>query len=109
MRLSKRRLTEDVEKERKILEESEQKNVDLRLLLKTLRGITEIKELTPELVNALIQRIEVHNKEKIDGHKHVQVDIYFTALGMIDIPTEKEIEAVIKEIQQDTQKSRLSA
>ncbi len=104
-----KKLTEDVEKERKILEESEQKNVDLRLLLKTLRGITEIKELTPELVNALIQRIEVHNKEKIDGHKHVQVDIYFTALGMIDIPTEKEIEAVIKEIQQDTQKSRLSA
>lgn len=104
-----KKLAEDLERDRKILEESEQKNVDLRLLLKTLRDITDVKELTPELVNALIQRIEVHSMEKIDGHKHVQVDIYFTAVGMIDIPTEKEIEAVIKEIQQHTRKTRHSA
>lgn len=56
---------------------------ELRLLLRTLRELTDVKELTSTLVNALIQRIEVHN--------YVKVDIYFTAVGMIDIPTEEEI------------------
>lgn len=37
------------------------------------------------------QWIEVHNNDKTSGHCCVKVDIYFTAVGMIDIPTEKEI------------------
>lgn len=68
------------------LEKAEQQNVDMRLLLKTLRELTDFRELTPTIVNSLIQRIEVHNNDKYDGHCHVKVDIYFTAVGMIDIP-----------------------
>ena len=49
-----------------------QKNtVDLRMLLKGLREFTELRSLTPELVNTLIRRIEIHNAEKIDGKRHV--------------------------------------
>ena len=33
-------------------------------MLRTLREITEIKELIPTLVNSLIERIEVHNNDK---------------------------------------------
>ena len=33
---------------------------------------------------------------KYDGHCHVKVDIYFTAMGMMDIPTENEIRAMLK-------------
>lgn len=50
--------------------------------------MTEINELTPTLVNSLIERIEVHNNDKSSGHCYVKVDIYFTAVGMIDIPDE---------------------
>lgn len=92
-------LVKIISKEEKELAEAEQKSVDLRLLLKTLREITDFKELTPTIVNSLIQRIEVHNNDKYDGHCHVKVDIYFTAIGMIDIPTEKEIAKMIDEIQ----------
>lgn len=96
-------LTEEVEQSQKTLEESEQQTVDLRLMLRTLRELTDVKELTPTLVNSLIQRIEVHNNDKSSGYCYVKVDIYFTAVGMIDIPTEKEIQAMIKEIQENPQ------
>ena len=56
------------------------------------------KELTPEIVNRLIRRIEVHNSEKIDGRKRVKLDVYFTAVGLIDIPDENELREMMEEI-----------
>ena len=96
-------LIEEVEQSQKTLAESEQQTVDLRLMLRTLRELTDVKELTPTLVNSLIERIEVHNNDKSSGHCYVKVDIYFTAVGMIDIPTEQEIQAMIKEIRENPQ------
>ncbi len=75
----------------------------MRLLLKTLRELTDFKELTPTIVNSLIQRIEVHNNDKSSGHCYVKVDIYFTAVGMIEIPDEKEISEIISKIQENPQ------
>ena len=83
------------------LHEMEKERVDLRMLLKGLREFTEIRELTPELVNTLIQRIEIHNSDRSSGHVRVKVDIYFTAVGMIDLPTEEELTALIAEIQEN--------
>lgn len=74
--------------------------------LKTLRDMTEINELTPTLVNSLIERIEVHNNDKSSGHCYVKVDIYFAAVGMIDIPTENEILATMEEIRENPQNFR---
>ena len=96
-------LTQEVEENRQTLQDAEQQIVDLRLVLRTLREMTDIKELTPTLVNSLIERIEVHNSDKSSGHCHVKVDIYFTAVGMIDIPTEKEILATMEEIRNNPQ------
>ena len=64
--------------------------------------------LTPTLVNSLIERIEVHN-DKSSGHCYAKVDIYFTAVGMIDIPTEQEILATLKEIRENPQDFRFVA
>ena len=75
----------------------------MRLLLKTLRKITDFRELTPTIVNSLIQRIEVHNNDKQDGHCYVKVDNYFTAVGIMDIPDEKEILDIINKIQENPQ------
>ena len=96
-------LTQEVEENCQTLQNAEQRVVDLRLVLRTLREMTDMKELTPTLVNSLIERIEVHNSDKSSGHSHVKVDIYFTAVGMIDIPTEKEILATMEEIQNNPQ------
>ena len=96
-------LTQEVADNQQTLQNAEQQVVDLRLVLRTLREMTDIQELTPTLVNSLIERIEVHNNDKYDGHCHVMVDIYFTAVGMIDIPTEKEIQAMMEEIRNNPQ------
>lgn len=79
------------------------------MVLRTLREMTDIQELTPTLVNSLIERIEVHNNDKYDGHCHVKVDIYFTAVGMIDIPTGKEILAMMEEIRENPQNFKFVA
>lgn len=61
--------------------------------------MTDVKELTPALANSLIERIEVHNNDKYDDHCHVN----FTAVGIIDIPTEKEIRAMMEEMWKNPQ------
>ena len=99
----------EVSDSQKTLEEAKQKVTDLRLFLRTLREMTEIKELTPTLVNSLIERIEVYNNNKSSGHCYVKVNIYFTAVGMIDIPTEKEILAMMEEIRENPQEFRFVA
>lgn len=97
-------LIAEVAENQQTLQNAEQQAVDLRLVLRPLREMTDIWELTPTLGNSLIERIEVHNN-KYDGHCHVKVDVYFTAVGMIDIPIEKEILAMMKEIRENPQSS----
>ena len=91
-------LVEETKKLERALEQAEQDKVDLRVFLETIRKCTDMKELTPALVNRLIQRIEVHNSEKVDGRKRVKLDVYFTAAGLIDIPDEKELREMMEEI-----------
>lgn len=92
---------------KKKLLDAEQAKVDLRLLMKALRDYTDIRQLTPEIVNALIRRIEVHSKDK--ETKKVKVDIYFTAVGLFSVPTEKEMQAAMEEIRQNPQQFKFSA
>lgn len=53
------------------------------------------------MVNSIIDRIEVHNNDKSSGHCYVKVDIYFTAVGMITIPTAEEMRAIYEEMQKN--------
>ena len=92
-------LVTETAKAEEFLKTMEQDKVDLRAFLETIRQCTDIKELTPTIVNRLIRRIEVHNSEKIDGRKQVRLDVYFTAVGLIDIPGEKELIEMMREIQ----------
>ncbi len=91
------------------LKSAEQKSADLRLLLRTFREMTDIQELTPTLVNSLIERIEVHNNDKSSGHCFVKVDIYFTGVGMICIPTEEELISMMEEARKNPQEYRIVA
>lgn len=79
----------------KQLAKAEQNAVDVRMLLKGFRKYSEMRELTPEIVNMMIQRIEVHNNDKYDGHCHVKVDIYFTGVGLFERPTEQELQTLV--------------
>lgn len=41
--------------------------------------------------------------------RYVKVDIYFTAIGLIDIPTEDEIKSLMAKIKANPQEYRLTA
>ena len=90
-----------VEHDEQKVRKAEQEKVDLKVFLEAIRECTDLKELTPTIVNTLIKRIDVHNSEKDEnGVKHVPIDISFTAVGIINIPTEKELIAAMEEIRE---------
>ena len=78
---------------------TEQEKVDLKVFLEAIRECTDLKELTLTIVNALIKRIDVHKSQKDEnGVKRVLIDISFTAVGIINIPTENELIAAMEKI-----------
>lgn len=87
-------LLQSVSTKEKELAELERESVDIRLLLAGLREYSSMETLTPEVVNKIIKRIEVHNSEMLNGHKRVGIDIYFTGVGLVDLATIKEMLAI---------------
>lgn len=72
----------------------------MKMLYQGLMEFTEMKQLTPTVVNKLIKRIEIDNNEKKHSHKNVKVDIYFTAVGLFDIPTEQQLIDTMERVKQ---------
>ena len=91
-------LTKFVETHEEDLNAIEDNNEGLRRLLIGLRECLAIEELTPTIVNTLIDRIEVHEAEIINGRKNIRVDIFYSAVGLIRIPTDAEISKIIREL-----------
>ena len=56
------------------LERAEQQNIEMQLLPKTFRELTDFRELTPTIITSPIQRIETHNNDKYNGHFPVQTE-----------------------------------
>lgn len=79
--------------------ELERETVDVRLLLTGLREYSSMETLTPEVVNKIIKRVEIHNSELVNGHKQVKVDIHFTGAGLIDLTAIREMLAIAEAAQ----------
>ena len=74
------------------LASAEQDNVDLRAFLSIIRKCTDLQELTPELVNRLITKIEVFASTKDEnGKKHVPIKVHFIGVGILEIPDTQTI------------------
>ncbi len=91
-------LREGLTKIEQSIDTAQTEKVDMKRFLETIRECTDLKELTPSIVNTLIKRIEVHNSIVVDGVKRVPIDIHFTAVGLISLPDEKELLELIEEI-----------
>ena len=52
---------------------------------------------------------QIHYNDRSSGHCYVKVDIYFTAIGLIDIPAEDEIKSLMAKIKANPQEYRLTA
>lgn len=72
------------------IENGEQKIYDLDLFLANVRKYTDPPELTAEILNDLIDKIIVHAPDKSSGHRKQKIEIYYKAVGVINIPNVDE-------------------
>lgn len=54
--------------------------------LRTVKKYTEIDELTPTIVNELIEKIVVHQAQGTGKNKTQQLEIYYNFVGVLDMP-----------------------
>ena len=86
-------LKEKINKLATTIDKTKQEEINLTAFIDKVKKYTEIKELTSEIVNELIDKIYVYEKTKLNGKKYQQIDIYYAGVGIIGIPlTESEFE-----------------
>ena len=79
------------------LDETKQKTDELEKFISKVKKITEIKELTPELVHEFISKIVVHAPYRKDKRRHQAIDIYYNGVGIVYIPEPEESEMMFQE------------
>ena len=62
------------------------KSVTFDMFTASVRKYTRARKLTPRMLNELIEKIEVHQSEKIDGKTVQQLTIHYNCIGNIEIP-----------------------
>lgn len=62
-----------------------------------VKRYTEIKELTPAIVNEFINYIMVSKKQVIDGKTVYPIDLYYNGVGIITAPSTEEYEKMFQE------------
>ena len=67
------------------------KTVNTDMFISTVRKYTRAKKLTERMLVELIDRIEVHQSEKVDGVFQQKLTIYYNCIGAIEIPDELAI------------------
>ena len=75
-----------IEQLSKDIENTEKKDTDITQFISNVKKYTEITELTPEILNELIEKIVIHQTEKINGKKVQEIDIYYRGIGIIYFP-----------------------
>ncbi|MCQ2287296.1 MAG: DUF4368 domain-containing protein [Bacteroidales bacterium] len=71
-----------------LIEEANNKMASTDHFLEVVKNLSELKELTHEVVRELIEKVVIHKTERVNGKKTVKIDIYYNGLGKIDLPIE---------------------
>ncbi len=80
------------------LDTTKQQELDVTSFVSKVKQYTEISELTPEIINELIDKIYVYQSEKVNGKPTQQIHIYYNGIGIINIPlNEYELENAFQE------------
>ena len=77
-----------------LIENSDTQTKDLKQLLANVRKYTDPQELAAQMVNDLVDKIIVHAPDKSSGHRKQKIEIYYNAVGIIDLPTIKEDDCI---------------
>lgn len=74
------------------LETAKVQTTDLQRFIDRAKQVTQLTELTPEIVHEFVEKIVVHKPEKIDGERRQQVDIYYNGVGIVRESSPEEME-----------------
>ncbi len=87
-------LTARIRELQEILMKAKEQSDNVTRFMRIVRKYTEITELTPEIVRDFIEKVIVHEKEKIDGGKRTQaVEIIYNCVGMISDFAQEDVAA----------------
>ena len=78
-----------------MIENGEEELKDLKQFLANVRKYTDPEELTAEMLNDLVDKILVHAPDKSSGHRKQKIEIYYNAVGIINLPTAKEDDCIV--------------
>ncbi len=67
------------------------KTANSDVFLASVRKYTRARKLTKRMVNELIEKIEIHQSEKINGITVQKITIHYNCIGDITIPDLKKI------------------
>lgn len=79
------------------IETQDDKVANVSAFVEKVRRYTEIKELTPAIVNEFIGYIMVSKKQLIDDKTIHPIDIYYNGVGIINAPSAEEYEEMFQE------------
>ena len=82
--------------------ESDTETTNVAKLIAVTKKYTCIDELTPEVLNAFVDKIIVHEREKKGGRRTQEIDIYYSYVGIVDIPTDEEMRELEQQYMQRT-------
>jgi hypothetical protein len=66
--------------------------------IELVRRHTEFDELTPQMLNEFVNRIEVYEAEKVDGQRTQRVDVHLSYIGRFELPAEEKAPPTPEEI-----------
>ena len=88
-----------IEQLSKDIENTEKKDTDITQFISNVKKYTEITELSAEILNELIEKIVIHQQEKVNSKKVQEIDIYYRGVGIISFPVStQDIEITINKI-----------
>lgn len=86
-----RRLKLQISELQKEVKKERRHNIDADGFLAIVRKYTNLQELNPLIVNELIEKIVVHQSEKIGKERVQKVEIYYNFIGLLELPDMADI------------------
>lgn len=65
------------------IEQQEQESINVERFIAKVHKYFDLQELTPDVLNDLVKRVEVYVPEEIDGRRTQFIDIYYDFIGLL--------------------------
>ena len=79
------------------LDKDKEQNDGIEKFIAKVKAITDIQELTPEIVREFISRIDVYAPYRENKQRHQRIEIYYHGVGYGFIPEPEEVEEMFQE------------